>query len=520
MRFAIVAALSLTVAMPAAAQLPDPMAMTEDQADRAVLPEVADVIASRQPDLVRLDAVLAKLPRPTPLRGMVQAIRAAVLAMRPDPAPAAAAVEEAMRLLPDDPRPKIIASRIYTFSGAPQRAADLWMQASRLSPETARTSDRYVMMALVGRLNDIGDRARADRLAARLGEIGFAAGLAPERSGAALAHTREAVRTQDIAEAQRSITAIGDPGDLLSLYTDRDYAALWPQIAQWAGDDLSSQSRRYLEELRGDWQAADDFETATPYARRLAQMRAYPAVVALFLPMLDRPKTGEWPAGIEFLTPVVARSLLQVGRGAEARALLAKVAAALPADHSANALNIDGSYLTLAATEADWPQVVARGDAFLARARTQPDLINSSATLAVQALRACALTRLGRTDDAASAAADVLRAAAFAPGPALDLHLCRGDVAAARALLIARLAEAPTRAWALGVIQPAKPDVSTPLARLRSPVEAAVRSAPDVIAAATKVGRILTAPVDAELPTGFDPYRMPPTRQRLGADAT
>jgi hypothetical protein len=274
--------------------------MTTDASDRAVMAEAASAVASRTPDIGRLNATLAKLPRPTPLRGMVQTARAGVLANARDAGPAVAAIEDALRLLPDDPRPKLVAAAIFTFSGSPQRAADLWMEASRLSPDFARMTDRYIVMAMIGRLTDIGDRARADRISARLAEIGFINGLAPERSNTALAKTREAVRNQQQADALLAVTTIGDPDDLLTLYIDKRYVALWPRIAEWAGPNLAAQSRRYLEELRADWQAGNDFETATPYARRLADLQAYTAVNSLFLPMFDSVRPGFASPGADF----------------------------------------------------------------------------------------------------------------------------------------------------------------------------------------------------------------------------
>lgn len=515
-----VMALLLAMAAPGAAQLSDPLAMTTDAGDKAVMAEAASAISSRTPDLARLNTVLAKLPRPTPLRGMVQTVRAGVLSNQKDAGPAVAAIEEALRLLPDDPRPKLVAAGIFTFSGSPQRAADLWMEVSRVAPDYARMTDRYMIMALSGRLADLGDRVRADRLNARLAEIGFSTGLAPERSNAALARTREALRDQRMDDAAAAVSAIGDPSDLMTLYVDRRYAALWPRIAEWAGPDLSGQSRHYLEELRADWQSADSFETAAPYARQLASMQAYKAITTLFLPMFDRIRSdpdAEQQADAEYLAPIVARSLLLQGRETEARALLAKVAAAMPADDLGNALNIDGSYLTLASIQTDWPEVMNRADAFLARAKSLGPSVNRSATLQVEAWRACALYRLGRKEAAQRATADVLLAEALMPGTAMDLYLCRGDSAGARALVVSRLADPSSRDWALRFVQPVSADlVVTPLDRLMKPVEQAVRNAPDVVAAANKVGRILPQPLNRGIPQGFDPFRTRPGDKPLG----
>lgn len=520
MRYSLVG-LMIALATPATAQLSDPLAMTTDPADQAVMAEVAVAISSRKPDLAKLDILLAKLPRPTPLRGMVQTFRAMALSNLSDanPGPATAAIEEALRLLPDDPRPKLAGSMIFTFSGAPQRAADLWMQASRQAPELARMSDRYYMTALIARLREFGDSARADRVAARLGEIGFSAALAPERSDSALANTRQAVRDRRDSEALSAVTAIGDPDDLLTLYVDRRYEMVWPRIAEWAAPDLSDQSRRYLEELRSDWTAADDFHTAAPYAQRLAKMRSYAAVAQLFPPMFDRLRPGAYQEDAERLAPIVARSLAVLGRDAEARSLLDKVAAAMPADYGANALNIDGAYVTLGTIRTDWPEVIARADLFLARARSFGDSVNGSALLQVQAWRACALWRTGREAEAQQAIAQVAMGSALLPSTVMSMHLCRGDSSSARTLLIARLADENTRGWALAFVQPTGAYADTPLERLLNPVADGVRTSPEVVSAANAVGRILPKPVDETVPEGFDPFRAKPVARPSGLDA-
>lgn len=512
----------MLTAVPLSGQVVSPLAQTTDPADRAVMAEVADAVSSRQPDLARLDALLVRLPRPTPLRGMVQTVRAGVLAMAANAGPAVAAIEDALRLLPDDPRPKLVATQIFTFSGSPQRAADLWLAASLESPDLARMSDRYALDALTGRLDELGDRTRANRIRARLGEIGYSTALAPERSETALAATLEAMRAGDTGEAATHISAMSDPSDLLTLYVDRRYEALWPRIADWAGPALEGQSLRYIEELRRDWVASNTFETATPYARRLMAFRAYDVVIRLFLPMLDEERRGRDIDDAVFLAPVVARALASSGRSADARALLVRSRAALPvtADEGGNALNIDGAYVTLAWLAADWTDVITRADTFLARAQAKGAAVNRSALLAVQAHRACALVRTGRTAEAQSAVAEILLAQAVMPDPALEVLLCQGDQAAARALVIRRLADENTRSWALLLVQPALDDPRTPIARLMDPVTEAVRHAPDVVAAANKVGRILPRPIDASLPKGFDPYRAQPTATPLDPATT
>lgn len=140
-----------------------------DPEDRVLLPEVAQVLGARQPSLPAVDALLARLPRPTLLRAMVQTARAPLLMNAERNREAAEAIDEAMRLAPDLPGPKLVASYVLTFTGSPQRAADLWLAASIQAPAFAAQSDEYVLDALVGRLRDVGDHSRADRLLARRG---------------------------------------------------------------------------------------------------------------------------------------------------------------------------------------------------------------------------------------------------------------------------------------------------------------------------------------------------------------
>lgn len=512
MRRAIAVLATLTItgwAGGAAAQTSVAERMAADPGDRAVVEAVAAVNPNTA-DIATLDALLARLPRPTPLRGMVQTMRAYVLGKGQDEAKAVVAIEEAMRLLPDDVQPKLIAVLIFTFSGAEVRAADLWLQASRDVPAAARTTDPYVLSALVGRLRDRGENERADRVEARMGEIGLAAGSADDRSSSALARTRDAVRRGDMAAAGESLTGITDPSDLATLYLDRGYAALWPRIADWAGARLELAHRRYLEELRRDWTPARGFTAAIPYARELSAAHAHPAVVGLFQPLFETPsKTATDPDRLQ-LAPVVARALDRMGRGSEARALLAAQAAATANDRTGNGLNIDGAYITLAAQNMDWQQVADRSTAFLAKAAGYGAGINASATIKVRSLRACALSRIGQADAGRADAAAVLSAAAQMPEPALELHLCRGDADAARALLIDRLANPDRRGWALKYVQPVALPPDTPLSREQAALAHSIRTAPDVVAAATAVGRILPEPLAAGVPDGFDPFRAQP----------
>ncbi|KHL25541.1 hypothetical protein PK98_02365 [Croceibacterium mercuriale] len=120
------------------------------------------------------------------------------------------------------------------------------------------------------------------------------------------------------------------------------------------------------------------------------------------------------------------------------------------------------------------------------------------------------LSQLGRNDEAQGPVAAVLLARAVMPTHAMTVNLCRGDLTAARALLVERLADEETRTWALNFVQPEAERALTPLDRLMQPPAEAIHTAPDVIAAAAAVGRILPEPINATLPASFDPFRANP----------
>lgn len=495
----------------------DPLATITDPADRAVMTEAAAALAVQPPDLKQLDPILAKLPRPTPLRAMVQTARAWALANAERRGEAVAAIEEAIRLAPDNPLAKLTAAHILTFTGATRRAADLLLEVSRSDPRYAVGIDRYVLGALVGRLRETGDRDRADRVEARMAEIGYAAALAPERSSNALSKLRAHLTAGEREAAEGAIGTIGDPEHLAALMVDRRYEAMWPRLEEWGGPGLHEQSRRHLEELRREWDGSGGFDTATNYARRLASMRQFNAVSALFAPMYDKPGLSADVDGIELLAPSVARSLAALGRRAEAERLLERVAALMPPDGSGRDLNVLAAKMMLDVAEQRWAEVMPRADLFMASAKAVGPSVNDGAVRQVRAFRACALQGLGRTDEARTELAQLLLAQAAQPSVAWTMLGCVGDVAAGRDFLVARLADERTRDWALRIVQPGSAATGLAQDRATHAFREKVRRNPAVLAAVAKVGRVLDRAVADELPAGFDPFAAGPgARARPG----
>ncbi|MXO65427.1 hypothetical protein [Altericroceibacterium endophyticum] len=511
MKYLAVLALLFISSTPATAQ--EPAVDDSDQpswvAEKKLYEEISSLMQTPNPSLDRLDAALAQLPDPTPVRGMVQTMRTKVLGEARQQDAAIEAVEEAMVLLPDNPLPKLFATSLFTFSGSPQRAAELWLTASQEAPELAKQFDQYTLSALLGRLDDLGDHRLIDKVNARLDEIGYDAGLESDRSAAALGRTYEALRAGNEDKAIQLIAEVSNPDDLLTLYVDRRYAMLWPAIADRAGTDFSGLSREYLTKLREEWQASQDFSTAQAYLSALSRRHADRAVVELFLPILvdsttDAEAEEQWK--LVQLVPPTTTAMVRIGQAEDALTTLARLDAAFPENMGGNELNIDAAYIMLAQHRLDWPKVLEWSDGFLTQAKELGYSVNQSATAEVQALRICALSEMGREEEAQKSIAELLGQGTKLAHPVLNMLLCRGDMEQARAFLIERLADDKTRSLALGVVQPAAAPALTPFERMMEPRWQALRRAPDVRAAAEKVGRILPQPVLQTLPEGFDPY--------------
>lgn len=500
----LVGGLALAVAQPALGQagLPKPV----DAAEAVVMVDVVKVLRDGDPSLQALDGLLARLPRATPLRGMVQSGRAVALLSASRLPEAQRSAEESVRLSPGAPYPRIIASYVLTFTGAYLPAAGYWLEASTIDPAAARQSDEYALNALVGRLREVGERALADRVEARMGEVGVLSSLAPTRSGSALARVRSTFAADGAAAAQPMVSDILDPADMLKLYVDRDYAPLWPGIDAWAGQCFAPLYARYIEELRREWWVRHDHDAAVNYARALNRAQQYRATVELFLPLVSGEQAGEYRPSVEFLAPVVARALSAAGRGEEAVAMLERIGRLVPAEAEGLRLNLSAGVLTRAYEAQDWTALAPRAEAWVATAeRLGPD-VNVSAILDVQVYRACALERLGRTVEAAPIAANVEAAANALPVAALNLYTCRGDARSAKALILRVLTRPGSRAEVLTLLQPDVPDAGEqPMSRETRLFHDTLRQDAEIRAAVAKVGRLLPYSPAPVLPEGFDP---------------
>lgn len=504
-------AAALSIAAPAAARQPLPT--PTDAAEAAVVSDLSKALDADGLGIGQLDSLLALLDRPTPWRGIVQGMRAEALLNIDKTAQARAAAEESVRLTPGMAGPHIPASYVLTFTGAAGRGADVWLEASVIDPDAARETPSYWMLAMVGRLEEAGDVARAEKIKVRMDEIGMATLLAPARSSAALSRFRAVFARDGAVAARPLLSAIVSPKDLLGLYVDRRFEAVWPDIARWTGADFGRVQQLYLTELRREWQSSRTMEAATNYARALTALEAEDAAIRLFLPELAADKISPYVEGMEFLAPVVGRALTDLGRAPEGAALLARVERAMPPEATAMKLNLSGNRVRQAYMLADWADVARSAADWTKTALSQGVAVNDEPIRNVMALQVCGLEHLGRRAEAASTRALIVASQRLQQEAAMTVFACEDDFASARSLMIGRLGDPDARMAALLALQPSLPlDHTTPQGLVGERFYLKLKSDPAVRAAANRVGRILPQPILQRLPADFDPAQEPQGR--------
>lgn len=326
------------------------------------------------------------------------------------------------------------------------------------------------------------------------------------KSAAVLARIRASMTEGKIDQAKALIPSIASPLDLSSLYIDRRYEALWPAIESWAGPGLDRQHAACLKELRAEWQSSKDFSKGSSYAYALRRAGANQAVVDIFLPLLDAERlTTDGDDGIRTLPSRVATSLVAIGRGDDAIALLRRLDSPDVATLASMRLNFSGNLAETQLMSGQASEAATTSAAWLATARSLGPEINRSAYIAMLRIRACALIEAGRSAEAVAEIAGVIAERSTNPTTALNLYACRGDHDAARALLIEHLEADDLRRWALAALQPDAEAAFTPYQRKIAAFRVKLRNDPIVQAAVAKVGRILPAAVGGKLPADFVP---------------
>jgi len=479
---------------PASSAMPaiDKLARPDEQAQLAEIMRALGGPNGRNPKalLPVLDGILAKLPRPTMLRGYLQTARAAALGALDRHAEAIVAVEEAVRLLPDYAGPLLTAAGIYLYSNNPGLASDALIRASEIDPQDVRRASDYETGGLLQRLDAVRDQKRARILSDRLLAIGWTGSGVGSRSQLAAMAIRQAMTEGDVARARSLVPSLLEPGATYQLLADRAYNAIWPDLEQWAGPSLSNQWSMYLTEARKRWVTSGELERGGDYASALRSAGDLDTLIAEFLPQFDRPldPRRDWP--LLFIAPRLVNALMTRGRTDDALGVYKRASRAWPIGSSANALNI---YANEASTllYADRPaEALARIDAAIEDSHRWAGEINVDAIGGMHQARACALHALGRDTEAAvsaSVAAQVGHVSERA-----ELALCMDKPAEAEAAVLKAFAVPEERTAAIGFMQPDdSPVMPTAYARKRRAGLDALRGNPQLLAALAPFGRIL-----------------------------
>lgn len=294
-----------------------------------------------------------------------------------------------------------------------------------------------------------------------MAEIGIHEADITLRSAAALARVKGRIAAGDVAGARSLLPQVVSPDHLRSLYIDRRYEAIWPATDTWADPGFWKHQRTYLETLRSEWQAAEDYPSGAQYARMLRSAGADREVVDIFLPRLSA--ISRDAEGVELLAEPVAKALHALGRGDDAIALLTRIEKLMP-EAPTSALNLSGNRASIQLSMGLWREAAATARLWLESARKIGPEVNDSAVWRVTSVKACALIADGKAAEAAAEAAMLELAASSKPATAYAMLACRGDIAEARRLVIDQLQREPMREWALEQLQPTGLRPETPYA--------------------------------------------------------
>jgi tetratricopeptide (TPR) repeat protein len=472
--------------------LPDPRTIAAPDEREAVSDLMALLVGTPPSDaaaLARFDAALAKLTRPTPMRGLLQFYRANILSQLDRKAEAQDAIEESIRLLPEYSGPLLVASQVETYRDRGEAAAAYLLRASRIDPQIVARIPDYDLDNLLSRIPEDTGRELRVRLIERLFETGWRGERLRLRSRLAGELIAAYGARGQLARAEAFLPQLLNPADARRLLTQTRYRALWPKIEQWSGPRQERLWPLFLNELRQRWMASRHLNDALDYASALRLANRYQLIVAEFLPLFARPRAEE-DYDLQWLAPVVAGALARLGRRDEVEDLFSKALQIWPVGGDANALNLLANRGRYRYLHGDFAGAVADLRSAVADGERRGGEVSARSLLPMHHFLACALHRLGRDPEAFPSAAYVVRSGL--PVTTASLHLCFDRKEAARAALIAGLAREGQRDDVIDFMQlEDEPPLPTEVDRATNARQAALRADPALLAAVAPHGRIL-----------------------------
>lgn len=513
---------ALTAAAPAVgAPLPAPEEMARTPAERALFERIRQFGAASNDArptpavladlLARGDALLAELPRPTPLRGLVQMLRTDILGYAGRGEDATAAAQEAIALLPGYSLPLYTAATVETYRNRPREAVDHYAAAAAIDLEPLAEVGDFDIHSLMVRLNEKRDDEALVRLAELLARAGWR-GAPDTESTLALARIEARLKAGDIEGATRLVGAVVRPGALSAIFTDRLFAPVRPAARLHAGPRLEKAWPRYLATTQAQWQSKAHDRALRLYATALVAAGHDRSLIATFEPlfagMID-------PGDDEFLfaSGPVARAYARTGQWERGYDLLDKVAAAFSGLELANRLNIESARAGLLRDQGRSEEALSAFDSLIARSGRYAEEVGEHNLVVMHGQRACMLEELGRRPEASESARIVRERASVSVVPLVALLVCRDDLDGARAAIVAGLDGEMTRPGALNLVQPPeRGPYPSDYSRREAERWARLRADPQVRAAALRHGDLLPGPLNASAPP--DPLPASPAPRR------
>jgi hypothetical protein len=442
--------------------------------------------------LAALDDLLASQPGPTPMRGLIQVGRCSVLDWMDRLVEARAAGDEAIRLLPDWAPAKLAGLDSFIFVPDPSEAADHWLIASHEDPLLANQVSAYSMNALVDRLDEVGDRHRADLVRARLVETDYSKGVPRDRSARALAVFKTKIEAGDLAGAIAAIPSITSPFDAAAVLADKRYAAAWPNMQTWAGPRLEQQWSTFITLNQQAWDASHDIDAGAGYAAALAGNGNYAEELAELPDNLSPDAITPDVLGSSSLAAKLASAMVQLGQGAKAVEYLSRAWTNWAGKDNVNGLNL------LANLGADQHEIgddvsafktFAQVDEIVARNR---DALNQGAVAGIAQAEACTAEAAG---DHAQAMTRLGTIGEGNPDALLSALSCLNRYEDARALMLRLLADPDKRSFALRKMQRQRQDNATASNRRMAAFNERLAHDPQLLKALEPYGRVLDYPI-------------------------
>lgn len=444
-----------------------------------------------------LDRLLRKAAEPTAFRGMIQLIRADLLSGLGRSPEAIDAIGDSVRLLQGYSAPLISAASIHAYANQPAKAADFLLRAAELDAESVRSLEDYEVWAVLSGLAYAGEQSRLEAVSDRLLQIGWVGSRLASQSGLAHEAIERRLKDGNLEGARALVPRLLAPGDSYSLLTRREFIAVWPDIERWAGPRLANQWAIYLREARERWKASKSVDTVQDYLGALLDAGHHASILRDIYPMLMGKLDQYKDQDLIFVINGVAFALAAKGRWADADALFERTQKVWPLESQPNAINIAGNRARYLFFDGNSEPALRYID--LAIAEAIKKRVNPSALTAMHYYRACILHKLGRTAEADAASALALGRAL--PEIAANLHLCRGNQAAAKRALLQALKDPERREHVIAFMQPGDDQLlPSDFSREMVARRTALKSDAELRSAVEEHGRILSFALNEAAP--------------------